>query len=200
MSAVWSPVFPICMPKCPRCWTLNCPSYNNKVLLIDELNECVCEWVNVKLYCKELWVVIKTRKVLYKYKTIYNVDYFHRWILCLGMKTLVWCILGKLINDITDHCVQVSSWRTFVMEPAAPSLSELGKPQPSLPLFHMAYWRCVASLPTGVVLQFFSIAFTHLANHGSTSSNVHIFFVQQESSLANGLTISHCFHTNFFEF
>ena len=50
------------------------------------------------------------------------------------------------------------------------------------------------------VLQFFSIAFTHLANHGSTSSNAHIFFAQQESSLANGLTISHCFHTNFFEF
>ena len=49
-------------------------------------------------------------------------------------------------------------------------------------------------------LQFFSIAFTHLANHGSTSSNAHIFFAQQESSLANGLTISHCFHTNFFEF
>ena len=35
-------------------------------MLIDALYECVCDWVNVKLYCKELWVVIKTRKVLYK--------------------------------------------------------------------------------------------------------------------------------------
>ena len=50
------------------------------------------------------------------------------------------------------------------------------------------------------LLQFFSIVFTHLANHGSTSSNAHIYSAQQESSLANGLTISHCFHTNFFEF
>ena len=33
---------------------------------------CVCDWVNVKLYCKELWVVIKTRKELYKYKSIYK--------------------------------------------------------------------------------------------------------------------------------
>ena len=59
----------ICLPKCPwaRCWTPNCASYNNKVLLIDALYECVCDWVNVKLYCKELWVVIKT-KALYKYK------------------------------------------------------------------------------------------------------------------------------------
>ena len=63
----------ICMPKCPwaRCWTPNCASQNNKVLLIDALYECVCDWVNVKLYCKELWVVIKTRKELYKYKSIY---------------------------------------------------------------------------------------------------------------------------------
>ena len=52
----------------------------------------------------------------------------------------------------------------------------------------------------GEMLQFFSIAFTHLTNHGSTSSNAHIFFAQQESSLVNGLTISHCFHANFFEF
>ena len=43
-------------------------------LLIDALYECVCEWVNVKLYCKELWVVIKTRKALYKYKTIYHLQ------------------------------------------------------------------------------------------------------------------------------
>ena len=34
---------------------------------------CVCDWVNVKLYCKELWVVIKTRKALYKYKSIYHL-------------------------------------------------------------------------------------------------------------------------------
>ena len=38
---------------------------------IDALYECVCvtvcDWVNVKLYCKALWVVIKTRKALYKY-------------------------------------------------------------------------------------------------------------------------------------
>ena len=45
-----------------------------------------------------------------------------------------------------------------------------------------------------------SLTFSCLANHRSTSSNAHIFFAQQESSLANGLTISHCFHTNFFEF
>src|SRR4029434_1583349 len=49
-------------------------------------------------------------------------------------------------------------------------------------------------------LQFFSIVFTRLANHGSTSSNAHIYSAQQESSLANGLAISHCFHTIFFEF
>ena len=38
--------------------------------LIDALYECVCDWVNEKLYCKVLWVVIKTRKVLNKYKSI----------------------------------------------------------------------------------------------------------------------------------
>src|SRR4029434_10313097 len=45
--------------------------------------------------------------------------------------------------------------------------------------------------PPVTLLQFFSIVFTHLANHGSTSSNAHIYFAQQESFLANGLTISH---------
>ena len=40
---------------------------------IDALYKCVCDWVNVKLYCKVLWVVIKTRKALYKYKTIYHL-------------------------------------------------------------------------------------------------------------------------------
>ena len=40
---------------------------------VDVVYECVCDWVNVKLYCKELWVVIKTRKELYKYKTIYHL-------------------------------------------------------------------------------------------------------------------------------
>ena len=32
--------------------------------------------MNVKLYCKELWVVIKTRKALYKYKSIYHLGEF----------------------------------------------------------------------------------------------------------------------------
>ena len=36
------------------------------------------EWENVKLYCKELWVVIKTRKALYKYKTINHYHYHVR--------------------------------------------------------------------------------------------------------------------------
>ena len=34
--------------------------------------DCVCDWVNVKLYCKAFRVVIKTRKALYKYKSIYH--------------------------------------------------------------------------------------------------------------------------------
>ena len=33
---------------------------------------CMNVCVNVKLYCKELWVVIKTRKALYKYNSIYH--------------------------------------------------------------------------------------------------------------------------------
>ena len=43
------------------------------IVLIDALYECVCDWVNVKLYCSVLWVVIKTRKALYKYKSIYHL-------------------------------------------------------------------------------------------------------------------------------
>ena len=44
-----------------------------KVLLIDALYECGYEWVIGKLYCKAPWVIIKTRKVHYKYRlfTIY---------------------------------------------------------------------------------------------------------------------------------
>ena len=34
------------------------------------LYECVCEWVSGKLYCKALWVVLKTRKALYKYRPL----------------------------------------------------------------------------------------------------------------------------------
>ena len=43
----------------------------NIVLPIDALYECVCEWVNGnKLYCKAFSVVSKTRKVLYKYRSL----------------------------------------------------------------------------------------------------------------------------------
>ena len=65
---------------------------------IDALYECVCDWVNVKLYCKELRVVNKTRKALYKYKTIYH-------LLCCTMfrsSTDRWMLYfrGKLRQDV----------------------------------------------------------------------------------------------------
>ena len=35
-----------------------------------------------KQYCKELWVVIKTRKALYKYKTIYSANCWQQEVTC----------------------------------------------------------------------------------------------------------------------
>ena len=54
------------------------------------LYECVCYWVNVILYCKELWVVIKTRNALYKYKPIYI-----KWV----MASLSSCVGGLVVKS-----------------------------------------------------------------------------------------------------